>query len=717
MLRRTLLLLCCLLPCTEASRAGAASAPQITRAIDERDLVTLAGNTRSEANATNDRGALDPATPLENLQLLLARSPAEEAAVERFVDSLHDPASPNFHKWLTAKEYGSRFGAAPADVAAVRRWLEGHGFQVGAVYPSGMVIDFSGTAGRVAAAFHTSIHRLEVGGRAHFANMSDPRIPGALAPAVAGIVKLNDFRPHHKHRPAARQTGSCGGSPCYLMAPADLATIYDFNPLFAAGITGKGQTIAVVEDTDLYTIDDWTNFRSIFGLSGYTSGSLATIQPSPPPGGVACTDPGFNGDDSEATLDAEWSSAAAPDATILVASCDNSSTVDGVQHAIHLLIESASPPPIISVSYGICEADNGAAANVFFAQMYKQAAAEGISVFVATGDAGPVDCATGYNSPARAGIGVNGWASTKYDVAVGGTDFSDTFSGTNAAYWGPSTGAPWGTAKSYVPEMTWNDTCASTEVSTFYGYAKSYGAKGFCNSGTGSNFLGKGGGEGGPSACASGSPAVSSVVGGTCQGRPKPSYQKGLYGMPQDGVRDVPDVSMFASDGYVWGHGYLYCFSDPNNYGSPCDPTEDPAIWGQGGGGTSYATPIVAGIQALVNQKMGARQGNPNFVYYALAKAEYGTSGNSSCDASLGPSGGTACVFHDVTLGNVSQDCSGPNDCYLPSGRYGVLSRVDSAYEPAFKTHPGYNYPTGIGSIDAANLVNAWAGALTAATK
>ena len=681
----------------------------VTQPIDESDLVTLGGNTRSEASTANDRGAVDPAMPLAHLELLLQRAPAEEQEVERFISTLHDPASPNFHRWLTAEEFGDRFGAASEDIAALRAWLEGHGFRVGPVYPGGTVLDFSGTAGDVVAAFHTSIHRLEVLGEMHVANMSDPQVPRALAPLVRGIVKLNDFRPHRKHRPQPKYTGSCEGASCFLMAPADLATIYDFKALFHADkpITGKGQSIAVVEDTNLYSDQDWVDFRRIFGLSGYKSGSLRTIHPPPPPGGAACTNPGVNpnGDDVEAILDAEWSSAAAPDATILVATCNDSATIDGVQQAIHHLIISPTPPPIISVSYGECEAENGAALNAFFFSMYQQAVAEGISVFVATGDSGPEDCAPNYTDPATYGIGVNAWASTPHNVAVGGTDFSDTFSGTDSLYWGPSTGAPWGTAKSYVPEMTWNDTCASEQIYLFNGYAQSYGKNGFCNSGT-TYFLGTGGGEGGPSGCASGTPAVMGVVGGTCRGWAKPGYQADLYGEPRDGVRDVPDVAMFAADGWTWKHQYLICFSDPNNFGTPCKG--NPSEWGQGGGGTSYATPIVAGIQALVNQTMGGRQGNPNFVYYAIARREYGPAGSPACDASKGPSGDPACVFHDLTLGNTSQDCTGPFDCFLPSGTYGVMSTSDSRYEPAFEAHRGFDLTSGIGTIDAANLVKAW---------
>jgi subtilase family serine protease len=685
-------------------------AQSVAQPLDEGDLVTLGGNTRSEATSANDRGAVDPAMPLEHLELLLRRSPEQERETESLINALHDPASPSFHQWLSAEEFGQRFGVSAEAISSVRGWLESHGFRVGPVYPGGMVIDFSGTAAQLAAAFHTSIHQLSVGGEIHFANMNDPRIPRALASVVGGIVKLNDFRPLRKHRPSPKYSGSCSGSPCYLMAPADLATIYDFNSLFHAKIpiTGKGQTIAVVEDTDLYSDSDWINFRRIFGLSGYRGGTLSTIHPPPPGGGAACTDPGVNsnGDDVEAILDAEWSSAAAPDATILVAACGDSATVDGVRHAIHDLIVSASPPAIISVSYGICEAENGAAANAFFSAMYQQAVAEGISVFVATGDSGPEDCAPNFTSPAKFGIGVNGWASTPYNVAVGGTDFSDTFDGTNRDYWGTSHGAPWGTAKSYVPEMAWNDTCASDQTIAVFGYATSYGVNGFCNSTTADPYyIGTGGGEGGPSGCASGAPSTKGVVSGTCAGWPKPSYQH-VFGMSSDGVRDVPDVSMFASDGWEWNHQYLICFTDPNNDGAACQG--NPSTWGLGGGGTSYATPIVAGIQALVNQKMGKKQGNPNFVYYALARQQYGSDGNPQCDSSLGTRSDSSCVFHDVTTGNDSQDCKGPENCFLPSGTYGVMSLSDSSYKAAFNTHPGYDFPSGIGTIDVGNLVNNW---------
>ena len=238
------------------------------------------------------------------------------------------------------------------------------------------------------------------------------------------------------------------------------------------------------------------------------------------------------------------------------------------------------------------------------------------------------------------------------------------------------------------------------------GATVTYGANGFCNSGAGSSFLELGGGEGGPSGCYSGAPSISHVVGGTCKGYPKPTWQHGFYGMPADGVRDIPDVALFASDGSAWSHNYATCFTDRANGGGPC--TGNPVNWAANAGGTSYATPIMAAIQALVDQHVGKPQGSPLNIYYALAKTEYGTSGSPTCSANKGASIGAGCVFHDIVSGDVIQDCVGAIDCYRPSGTYGVLSTSSSLYRPAYTAHNGYDLATGLGSVNAYNLVMNW---------
>jgi subtilase family serine protease len=677
---------------------GRRAAAVIRDRVDENKLVTLAGNTRPEANAENDLGEAADSLNLDHMMLQLRRSPEQEKAAAQFVDELHDPKSPNFHKWLTAAEYGKDFGLAESDVQATTGWLESHGFKINGVYPSGMVIDFSGNGGQVRRAFHTSIHNLDVNGARHIANMGDPQIPAALAPAVAGVVSLHDFMPRNKSvHPKYSYTED--QQPLQGFVPADMATIYDFNPLFTSGITGTGQTIAVIEDTNLYSSADWTTFRKTFGLSIYTSGSLTTLHPASAANN--CGNPGINSDDSEAALDAEWASAAAPSAAIVVAACANTAVTFGGFIAMQNMLNGTTPPTVISVSYGSCEAGNGASGNAAINALYQQAVMEGVSVFVSSGDEGAASCDANLNT-ATHGIGVSGWASTPYNVAVGGTDFSDMMSGTTGKYWSNTNSATYGSAISYVPEIPWNDTCANSLYAKFLGFSTVYGANGFCNSNAAANAPVEGvvAASGGPSSCASGSPTTFGVVGGSCQGYAKPAWQAGLAGMPNDGVRDLPDVSMFASQG-PWNHVAIYCFSDPNNGGSPC--TGAPVNWGGEIGGTSLSAPIMAGVQALVNQKMGGPQGNPNPVLYALAAKM--------------PS-----LFHAITQGDIDVNCSGPVNCfgvlgtpvYGRGGRIfgttygGALSVSSTSFTPAFAAGGSWNFATGIGSVDVNNLVTNW---------
>jgi subtilase family serine protease len=647
-------------------------------------------------------GAVSDDFRMDHMLLQLKRSPQQEQTVERFVNSLQDPKSPNFHKWLSAAEFGRNFGLAESDIQAITDWLESQGFTVNSVYPSRMVIDFSGNAGQVGRAFHTSIHNLNVSGVHHVANVGDPQIPEALAPAVAGIVSLHDFRPHKMSRAMNRTsrpqyTIGTGSQAYQAVVPADLATIYDFNPLFAKGITGTGQTIAVIEDSDLYSASDWTVFRATFGLSQYP-GTLNAVHPS------NCTAPGVNSDDGEAILDAEWSTAAAPGAAIVVAACADTYVTSGLTIAAQNLLNEATPPAILSISYGECEAENGAAANASINSLYQQAVSEGVSVFVAAGDEGAASCDAGAAN-ATHGIGVSANASTQYNVAVGGTDYSDVFNGTTATYWSQTNTATYGSALSYIPEIPWNDSCAGSLAAKYNGFSTGYGPSGYCNSLTNTSlqfyYVVVAGGSGGPSNCFSGVPSTFGVANGSCKGYAKPSWQTGLSGIPSDGVRDLPDVSMFASDGAVWGHYSVVCFSDLSNGGSPCRGA--PSNW-SGFGGTSIATPEMAGIQALVNQNTGGKQGNPNVVYYALATS-------------------TPSAFHHVTQGDIDVNCGGPFNCYgflgtIDYGRGGriyattfggALSVADTSFTPAYAAGAtSWNFANGIGSVDAYNLVTNW---------
>jgi subtilase family serine protease len=708
---------------TQDSHGAGPRRALITQQIDETNRFMLKGNLRPEANALNDRGLAAEDLPMEHMLLQLQRSPEREQSLAQFESELYDPQSSNFHHWLTAEEFGSRFGVAPADRQKITGWLEAHGFVVNSLYPNGMLVDFSGTAGQVREAFQTEIHNLEVKGQKHIANMSEPQIPIALAPAIAGVVSLHDFMPHPMHRavmqphisptgtlvaagestgPHPEYTVGSGSSSYDAVVPADLATIYNLNPLFAAGYTGKGQTVVVIEDTNVFSTADWTTFRSVFGLSHYTTGTFTTVHPAPKSGTNNCANPGVNGDESEAILDAEWASATAPGATIEMASCADTTSFGGLIAFQNIINASATPPAVISISYGECETLNGAAGNAAYNAAYQQAAAEGVSVFVSSGDEGASSCDAN-SSKATHGIGVSGLASTAYNVAVGGTDFGDTYAVTNSTYWNPTNTATYGSAKSYVPEIPWNDSCAGVLLATYATHSGvTYGSKGFCNTNVGAGFLTTASGSGGASSCATGAASTSGVVSGTCKGYAKPSWQS-LVGVPNNGVRNIPDVSLFAANG-VWGHYFVYCWSDTHNGGHAC--TSAPSGW-SGAGGTSFSSPIMAGIQALVNQKHG-RQGDPNPVYYKLAAAEYGATGSAACNSSKGNGVASTCIFHDVTLGDMDVNCTGTHNCYLPSGANGVLSTSGTSYSKAYGTTTGWDFATGIGTVNANNLVNKW---------
>ncbi|GAA3759492.1 S53 family peptidase [Terriglobus aquaticus] len=709
-----------------ASAQGSLAARTLIRGPIQEDVRTvLAGNVRSAAaDPANDRGEANATLPLEHMILQLKRSPQQEAALDAYIATLNDSTSSNYHHWLTAAQLGSEYGPAEADIAAVTGWLKSQGFSVNSVAATGMTIDFSGTAGQVKSAFRTSMHRLSVDGANHLANTSDPSIPSAIAGVVEGIASLNDFRPHQLHHaihpshfdPRTGQqttegtavsaagavhpdyTYTSSGSTYQAVVPGDLATIYNLNPLFSSGVSGQGQTIVVIEDTNVYSTADWTTFRKTFGLSSYTSGSFTQQHPG------NCTNPGVNAADGEAILDAEWASAAAPSAAIVLASCADTSTTFGGLIALNNLINSSNPPKIVSISYGESESENGASANAAYASAYKNAVAEGISVFVSSGDEGAAS-SDANATKATHGIAVSGFASTPYNVAVGGTDFGDTYAGTNSSYWNSTNTSTFASAKSYIPEIPWNDSCASQLIASKSGYSTTYGTSGFCNSTTGKQYyLTTGSGSGGPSGCATGKASTTGVVSGTCKGTAKPSFQTGLLGVPSDGVRDIPDVSLFAANG-VWGHYYVYCYTDTANGGTSCSGA--PSTW-SGAGGTSFASPIMAAMQALVNQKTGSAWGNPNPTYYNLARAEYGSTGNSNCNSTNGASGTSGCTFYDVKQGDIDVNCTGTHNCYRPSGTNGVLSTSTTSYQPAYGTTTGWDFATGIGTVNAYNLVVNW---------
>ncbi len=668
----------------------------ITAPVDDSKLITLHGNTPPLAAPANDRGPVPDSTPMNDVWLLLKRPPDVQKAFVQFLDQQQDPKSPNYHKWITTKQMGDQFGPAPEDIQTVRQWLEGAGFTVNQIAPHGTLIDFSGTVGQIRQAFHTEIHYFEVNGQRHYSNVSDPQIPSALEPVVVGPVSLHNFMPHplraKKTTPAKPNYDA--GYTVYSLVPGDLATIYNFNPAFTAGYTGTGVTIVVVEDTDVYTEGDFGLFRKEFGLArSYPNGSLTQVHPKAGSGGT-CSDPGLQvGSGPEAILDTEWSSAAAPNATIVLAACSDNTNFGGFIALENMLTNGVGPlPTVVSISYGIGELQQGSAANQYDTDLYQEAAGNGVSVFVASGDYGAAtdDGINGY-SYAVTGVTVNAFATTPYDVAVGGTDFGDVANYIPSGnYWSSTNGTYFNSALSYIQEIPWNNSCGSLVLAQYYGFGQTYGDGGFCNSGSGPIDLTAGGG--GPSSIYT-----------------KPAFQSLVTGNPADGWRDIPDVSLFAGSN-IYNHTYVICYSnvaDVQGEGALC--TGPPNTWA-GSGGTSVSAPVMAGVMALIDQKAGFTTnglGNPLSRMYQLAGSTYGGTALSQCNSSNGASVGNLCTFYDVTQGDIDVPCrQGSLDCYGPgSGPYGVLSTSTTEYLPAYGTNTGWDFATGIGTVNVANLV------------
>jgi subtilase family serine protease len=666
----------------------------ITKPVDESQLTVLQGNTHPLARAEFDQGAAPMDLPVHRMLLVLKRSDEQESALKGLIDNQQDKASPNYHKWLTPEAFGKQFGPADQDIQQVTAWLQSHGFQISQVSKGRTVIEFSGTAAQVQEALHTSIHKYAVNGEEHWANANDPQIPAALAPVVAGVESLNSFlRKPMYHlagvvsrskstgqmkplQPLFTFSGTCGvqSSDCYGVGPYDFATIYNVLGAWTAtpAIDGTGQTIAIVGETDINP-QDVVDFRNFFGLPPLASSQLNVIHNGPAPGILT------DGEETESDLDVEWSSAVAKGATIDFVVSESTETTAGIDLSAQYIVDN-NLAPVLSESYGLCELGLGNAGNGFYNQLWQQAAAQGITVFISSGDSGSAGCSSQDSAPPAPslfGLAVSGFASTPYNVAVGGTDFNDV--GNYSKYWNLSNNSTTqASALSYIPETTWNQTCTNSVFGALLGFSTN--AEANCNNTQLQSFVSTVAGSGGKSNCTSSDGQHPSSCSG---GYGKPSWQAGSN-VPQDGVRDIPDVSLFAAAGFPSGSFYIVCEADQVGGTDSCNPA-NPSTQFLGIGGTSASAPAFAGIMALVNQKTNSAQGNANYVFYKLAANQPG-------------------VFNDVPAGGtIAMPCAdGSTNCNVSvlGDQYGVLS--------GFSTGAGYDLATGLGSVNVANLINKW---------
>ncbi len=668
----------------------------MTVPVDAAVTVAVANERSPLLARATDMGALPDAAALPHVQLELKRPAGQQAAFDALVRDQQNSSSPRYRKWLAADDLPA-YGPDRTDIGKVVAWLQASGLTVNSISPSLMSIDFGGPVSAVAAAFHTSLHQVRLpNGETHIANITDLAIPAALAPVVRGATLANFFpKPNMiKARPAVMpaRAGRTGVSPDFnvsgyeAVGPQDFNTIYNVNPLLkgtaAAGkLTGAGVSVAVLEQTDILAAD-WQTFRAAFGLSRYR-GVLIALHPK-------CTDPGTNADEGEAALDAEWIGVASPDAAVIEASCASTALTFGVETALRGMIEHTSNASVLSISYGGPEQQSSAAFLAGWSNLLEEAAAEGKSVFISSGDSG-----SSYDRGAIAvdGLAVNGLSTNAYNTTVGGTDFLDSFRGTNSRYWTQTNGSHFGSARSYIPETPWDNSCAGALITKYGYYANAIAS---CNDPNNTFQLQNGvGGSGGESTIYA-----------------KPDFQNiGVPGMQADGMRDQPDVALFASNGF-WGHFLVSCMSDPNENGVPCDYTDQNDTFGNAAGGTSFAAPAFAGIAALLVEKNGP-VGNTAPRLYALAKTQFSTAPLSTvCQSSNNHSSSNACIFYPVTVGNIAEPCQATSgDCFTTRNAtqgVGVLRGKDYPTQNAYPAGAGYSMATGLGSVNVANLIAAY---------
>jgi hypothetical protein len=707
-------------PQSATTAQAATQAPQVparvTQTVDEGNRFTLSGNVHPMAKTAFDRGAVPDSEPATRMSLTLRRSDDQEAALRLLLTQQQDKSSPNYHAWLTPDQFGKQFGPADTDVQAVTDWLTSRGFSGIKVSAGRTTIEFSGNVGQVRNAFQTEIHHFLVNGKMHVANVSDPQIPAALSPVVAGVVSLHDFRPTSQaHKLGAfrkiKDTGAvkplftfagCGTNgtqPCYAVGPGDFSTIYGAPATIGGVAPGTGVTIAIVQDSNVNPLDI-SSFRTLFGLPD-TAGLFNVILNGPDPG-IQGPD-SASGDETEADLDVEVSGGVAPGATIdLVVSQDSDSIGTFGTDLSSIYIINNNIAPVMSESFGACEASITASGESFYNLLWQQASAQGITVIISAGDSGSAGCdpaaSPANQDAATQGLAVSGLASTIYNVALGGTDFQN--GAIPSPFWNVPSAATT-SAKSYIPESTWNDSCAFNATSTNLATCTA-AIVNANNVSTSPNFgIDLVAGAGGTSSLTSGGAPVN----------PKPTWQTGVTGIAStETFRSVPDISLFSGNG-VQGSFYIVCQMDANSgtgsSTSSCD-LNSPFLDFQGVGGTSAAAPAFAGIMAMVNQKTGQRQGNANFVLYQLYKKN--TAG-TICTSNTAAVTATGCIFYDTVTGNNSVACQGgtANCSTATTGQFGVIVDPANPTHPAWTTTPGYDLATGLGSVNIANLLTAWA--------
>jgi hypothetical protein len=604
---------------------GNVAKPRIAAQVDESTVTVLRGNLHPLARPQYDQGKVDPSFKLERITMMFQPTAAQQTDLDALLASQQNPTSSSFHQWLTPEQYADRFGMAQSDLNKVTAWLQSHGLDIVEIPRSRNWVDFNGTAAQVESALHSEVRSYTADGKKFYANSAEPSVPAALSSVVLGFRGLNNFPVRPRSLRSINSsvqpyfTSSISGA--HFISPGDFATIYDLKPLYSSSppIDGTGQKIVIVGQSNI-KLHDVATFRSLSGLPA----NVPTLTLVP-----GSTDPLIvDGDVQESTIDIEWAGAVAKNATIIFVYSTN--VFGSLAYAIQQGLA-----PVISISYGGCEPTFSASEVSTLVALAQQANAQGITIVSASGDGGATDCDGDLgNFPAVLGLNADVPASLPYVTGVGGTEFNEG----NGVYWQTASGSDIvSSALSYIPEMVWNDSQLEGQL--------------------------RAGGGG-----------ASSIFG-------KPSWQTGT-GVPIDGARDVPDISLNASTAH---DPDLVCTQIHATTGAPLTSGCQNGFRNSSSdmnltvfGGTSFGAPTFAGILALVNQKTASTgQGNINYILYPLAASN-------------------PTAFHPITTGdNMSPCTAGTQGC--PNG--GSIG---------FAATTGYDQATGLGTIDATNLVNAW---------
>ncbi|HEV7521090.1 MAG TPA: S53 family peptidase, partial [Candidatus Angelobacter sp.] len=604
-----------LIPSMVAHKAVAQEAPRAAVAGPGANRVALSYSTHPATRIASDLGRTNGNVAMDRMVLMLAGNASQEHSLQVLLDNLHTKSSPQYHQWLTPDGFRTRFGASPEAIQKVTTWLAAQGFRIDSVARSGRWIQFSGTAAQVEGAFQTEMHHYLMNGTRHLANANDLSLAAEVSPFVSAVLPLHNFsfkRPilgpyYTVHRdsqgnlvPTDPALTLSNNGIRHFVTPGDYAKIYDLTSLYQNGANGSGQTIAVVARSNV-ELTDVATFRSIFGLPANNPTII-----------IDGADPGFtfSGDAVEASLDVEWAGAVAPNSAIDLVISASTATTDGVDLSSAYIVDN-NLAPIMTVSFGQCESALGAAENAFYNSLWQQAAAQGISVFVSAGDSGAAGCDNPNFGPATGGIAVSGLASTPFATAIGGTEFNEN--GNDSTFWNLTNGPGFTSSLGYIPEAAWNESCDPAVTTCLLNQ---------------SNLFAGGGG-------------ASTLYA-------KPTWQvTSIPGVPNDGHRDIPDVSLAAAT----HDGYLVCFE------GSCQTTSDsngqPVLLNASVvGGTSAGAPSFAAIMAIVDQQTNQRQGLVNYALYPLAAAE--NFGNCNSNSRTNPGVLSSCIFNDTTTGNNS---------------------------------------------------------------